>query len=212
MQWIEPEADRRRITGLACRHEDGECTLTWNWPEGISFVYIYGFENGRELPPEERAERAAKLYTREEYKANTGYRDRPEGIGRYAYRVYPGVVTEGKPAGIRQQDEDNLVRFSAGRAKIRFSIKYGGRLFSRRKTARLQFRCEIPVDRDVLCYVKKAGSTPLHPEDGTVYPLIQNLDPGLTVFPEIEIDRNDHLKIFFTDGKRYGEIYDLIPE
>jgi len=30
--------------------------------------------------------------------------------------------------------------------------------------------------------------------------------------PEIEINKNDQIKLFFTDGKKYGEIYELIPE
>jgi len=212
MEWKDEIADNQRVTEMKQRQQDNECILTWRWPEGIQFVYIYGFGADAEIPPEQRDIRSMKLFTRDEYKSNMGYRTRLDTIGRVAFRVYACERIDGRMAIFKQQDEDNVIRFSNGKARIRYSIKYGRALFRKRKPVRIVLVSEVYVSREALCYVKKEGSFPLNKEDGTAYPFIRDVHPGRNELPEIEINKNDQIKLFFTDGKKYGEIYELIPE
>jgi hypothetical protein len=212
MEWHFDISDYQRITEMKQRIQDNEYIVTWKWPEGIQFVYIYGFEADAELPPEQRQGKEMKLYTREEYKAQSGYRARLETIGRFAFRVYPCERDGSQMMVYKQEDEDNIIRFSTGRARIRYSIKYGRAFFSKRKPVHIELHSEVNIAKEVLCYVKKEGAFPLHKEDGLVYPFIHDVLPGRNVLPEIEINKNDQIKLFFTDGKKYGEIYELIPE
>jgi hypothetical protein len=212
MQWNDNVHDDRRITNVQHRIQNHECILTWKWPEDVQVVYIYGFEADSELPAEQRPDKAMKLFTREEYKAKSGYRTRIESIGRFAFRVYPCERTSDGLVVIKQEDEDNRIHFSTGKALIRYSIKYGRAFFSKQKPVRIELHSEVQVSKDALCYVKKEGGFPLHKEDGVAYPFIRDLQPGRNSLPEIEINKNDQIKIFFTDGKKYGEIYELIPE
>lgn len=212
MEWSGEAAERSRITGMRHRIQGNESVLTWTWPENVHFVYVYLFSVEAELPLEERPNAAMKLYTREEYKAKGGYRGRIDGIGRYAYRVYPCERNADGIALLRQEDADNVIRFSTGKAKIRYSVKYGMALFGKMKPARIELSSEVLVPKEALCYVKKEGSFPLHKEDGTAYPFIADIAPGRTVLPEIEIPKNSRIKLFLTDGAQYGDIYELIPE
>jgi len=212
MQWSDEAPARSRITGLRHRIQGHESVLTWQWPEDVQFVYVYLFPAEAEQPPAERPAKAMKLYTREEYKANAGYRGRFDGIGRYAYRVYPCARDAEGIALLRQEDEDNVIRFSTGKAKIRYSIKYGLAMFRPMKPVRIELSSDVLVPKEALCYVKKEGSFPLHREDGTVYPFIADVVPGRNVLPEIEIPKNCRIKLFLTDGAKYGDLYELIPE
>ncbi|MNI12579.1 hypothetical protein D3C73_657670 [compost metagenome] len=212
MQWTDHIPHGRRITEMRHRLQDEECILTWRWPEHIQVVYIYGYETDAELPVEQRPDKAMKLFTREEYKAHSGYKTRVNAIGRYAFRVYPCERTTDGMVILKQEDADNHIRFSTGKARIRYSIKYGTAFFSKQKPVRMELNSEVSISKDTLCYVKKEGGFPLHKEDGILYPFIQDLHPGRNVLPEIEINKKDQIKIFFTDGKKYGEMYELIPE
>jgi hypothetical protein len=212
VEWNEDLSDGQRITDIRQRFQDNECILTWKWPGGIQFVYLYGFQADAEIPPENRPDKVMKLYTREEYKAKMGYRTHLETIGRYAFRVYPCQRTAGEMTVYKQEDEDNIILFSTGKARIRYSIKYGRAFFSKRRAVRIELHSEVHIPKDALCYVKKEGTFPLHKEDGTAYPFIHDVLPGRNVLPEIEINKQDQLKLFFTDGKKYGDIYELIPE
>ncbi|GAA3402210.1 hypothetical protein ACFFNY_03770 [Paenibacillus hodogayensis] len=212
MQWSDEPSGKSRITGMRHRIQGTESILTWNWPEDVHFVYVYMFPAEAELPLEARPAASMKLYTREEYKANAGYRGRIDGIGRYAYRVYPCARLSDGISLLRQEDADNVIRFGTGKAKIRYSIQYGFGLFSKMKPVRIELSSEVLVPKEALCYVKKDGSFPLHREDGTVYPFIADIAPGRTVLPEIEIPKNSRIKLFLTDGATYGDMYELIPE
>lgn len=212
MQWSTIAEDTHRITGMRHRIEDEESVLTWHWPEHIQFVYIYLFPDGEELPLADRPLQAMKLLTREEYKAMTGYRRRVDGIGRYAFRVYP---CDRGPEGLvllLQEDEDNIVRFSSGKARIRCSIRYGFGLFRKRRSVTIELESESAIPKEALCYVTKAGTAPLHAEDGTAYPLIEDIVPGRNVLPKFEIPRDHRVRLFFTNGRLYGERYELIQE
>lgn len=212
IEWIEATSTESRITGVSYQLQDHECTLTWLWPENVQAVYIYSYAVDHELPAAERSAKSMRLYTREEYKASSGYRERIDAIERHAYRVYPCMRKEGKLVVVEQEDSDNLVQFSMGKAIIRYGIHYRKSLFSKYQTVRIQITSEVHVKKEVLCFVKKEGSFPLHKDDGIVYPFVHDFEPGRNVMSEIQILKSESIKLFFTDGKKYGQIYELMPE
>ncbi|MVO98821.1 hypothetical protein [Paenibacillus lutrae] len=212
MNWQEM-GEYSRIEKLAAQPvRDGECVLTWQWPKDIQAVYVYSFEAGAEKPPELLAPQQMKLFTREEYKAKSGYRERIDYIGSRGYRIFPCMIKDGAVTALLQKDEHNVVRVNGGKAGIRYSVHYGRKLFGKFKTARIQLFCEIPVPQEALCYVKKEGAPPSGRQDGTAYPFRRDFDAGSQSLPEIEIGRNDYLRLFLTDPSRYGEIFELIQE
>ena len=143
-QWSDEEAPPElRIGGAACRSLDGECILTWNWPGEVRFVLICGFDPSHPAAAsfgseaafnaEENAHMRMKLYTREEYKANSGYRERLHIVGRYIYRIYPCIRSEGNTLVYRQENRSNEVLVTMDRARIRCIVKYSGGWFSKHR-------------------------------------------------------------------------------
>jgi hypothetical protein len=210
LQWDEPE-EQYRILKTAFQVQDGECIVTWQWPKDVESVYVYSFRDGTEQAPDLLEAKRLKLFTREEYKTRLGYRERIEHTGVQGYRIFP-CLRRGQPVALMQIDSDNYVRVSGGKAKLRYSIKYTNKWLSKYKTVRIQLFCEIPVPKEALCYVKKEGSSPANQEDGIAYPFPNDFAQGRHVLPEVEVGKNDYVRLFFTDGKAFGELYELIPE
>jgi hypothetical protein len=211
LQWEEPE-EQYRIVKTGCQALDGESIVTWQWPKHIEAVYVYSFPQGTEQEPELLQPKHLKLFTREEYKTRSGYRERIEYMGVQGYRIFPCLIRGGQPVPLKQADSDNYARVSGGKAKLRYSIKYGNKWFSKYKSIRIQLFCEIAVPQEALCYVKKEGVSPTNKEDGIAYPFLSDFAAGSHMLPEIEVGKNDYIRIFFTDGKAFGELYELISE
>ncbi|TXK83794.1 hypothetical protein [Paenibacillus sp. N3.4] len=211
LQWEEPN-EFYRIRKVECQLHDGECMLTWQWPKDVDYVYMYSFDYGAEQSPQLLDSHQLKLFTREEYKAKGGYRERVGYIGAHGYRIFPCIRLNGALTAYQQTDADNIIRVSGGRAQIRCSIKYGSKLFSKYKTARIQLFSEIAVPKEALCYVKKEGAIPVNKDDGIVYPFMNDFSIGRCVLPEIQIGKKDYLRLFFTDNRQFGEQYELILE
>lgn len=211
MRYAEVDSSTPVITEVSSRVEDRFCTLRWRWPDGVQAVCIHkapaeAADSG-ELPPS-----GMKLYTREEYKANNGYRDRLDDIGLVAYTVY-ARMTEGTDALlVRQRDGANRTLVSAGKARIYYSIQQKKSLFGKQKTVHMTITAEVPVSKDVLCYVKKRGGFPASKDDGVLFPFVQDFAAGRNILPPIEIGKEDAVRIFFTDGRKYGLFYELVPE
>ncbi|MCE5170584.1 beta-mannanase [Paenibacillus profundus] len=211
MQYIDADSTTPVIRGLSHSVDEDRCTLRWLWPDGVQAVYIHK-TNADERMNEQPPTAGLKLYTKDEYKANNGYYDRIEGIGRLVYTVYACVMTSGETRLILQPDGENRIVMSTGKANIYFTIRQKSGLFKKYKTVQIQVTAEVPVAQDVLCYVKKQGGYPANKEDGTVYPFVESFAPGRNVLPVIEIGKDDYIRLFFTDGRLYGQLYELIPE
>lgn len=212
MNWMEERDSHRFIKDLKFRMQENECILTWHWPEGIPCVYIHKSRAEEAFELDAADPRQWKLYTREEYKVHTGYREAVEGIGRYTYRVFPCILQEGKPVMLVQDNTQNMIHVSTGKARITYGIKTRKSFFSKYQSVQIHITTEIPIPKEALCYVKKEGSFPVNKDDGTQYAFIRDFQPGRNIMPEIELKKNDFIRIFFTDGKKYGEIYELFPE
>lgn len=211
MQYIHADLDTPIIRELVHQMDEDRCILRWRWPEGIQAVYIHCAASDEALLAQP-AIHSLKLYTRDEYKANNGYHERVQGIGGRVYTVFACSMDRGEPALILQEDGQNRKAISTGRARIKYSIKQKHGLFQKNKTIQMRVTTEVPVAKDVLCYVKKQGSYPSNKSDGTVYPFVQHFEAGKTILPAIEVGKNDFVRIFFTDGPTYGQLYELMPE
>lgn len=206
------ETTETLIKDVTCQHQGGEYVLNWYWAQDVPCVYVHKSQFGTPFDLHEVDDRQFKLYTREEYKAHKGLREKTEGIGRYTYRIFPCRLEGGKPILLLPDSDAHVVHISTGKAKIYYSFKRGGSWFSKYESLSIRIFSEIPIPKDVLCYVKKEGSAPAHKDDGTRYSFIRDLEPGVNLMPEIEVRKKDVIRLFFTDGKKYGEMYELIPE
>lgn len=209
MRFIDAEDDSPIIRGLTCTTEDDQCTLRWLWPGSLEAVYI-GKAPVKQVDDGVMDTGNVKLYTKAEYKANNGYHGRVEGVGRFAFTVYAYQEGSGEPQLILQPDRDNRIEISAGKAKIHYSVRYKTGLFQKFKTIQIQVTTEVPFEKDVLCYVKKQGGYPANKEDGMLYPFVASFAAGKNVLPVIEVGKQDYIRLFFTDGRLYGQMFELI--
>ncbi|MFK4340192.1 MULTISPECIES: beta-mannanase [unclassified Paenibacillus] len=217
MQYRDAQPGDPVISELSHKIDDNRVVLRWQWPEGVAVVFIAkqladpgvnGQEDAEALPPFS----SLKLFTREEYKAAGSYRDRIDGIGRVRYTVYPAVREDGDTFVIRQQDGANRLELSTGKAKIRYAVHHKKGWFRSRKTVQIQVTAEVPVPQEALCYVKKRGGYPADREDGTLYPFTAPFPAGRNVLPAVEVGGDEYVRLFFTDGQKYGTVYELVPE
>lgn len=211
MQYRNAEPGEGVIQGLSYQLDDGFCTIRWNWPPGLQAVYIqrimddgFGPTAGGSLPG------GMRLFTRDEYKANNGYRDRVDGVGQITYTVYAFSSEEGETTLITQPDDANKMQFSTGKAMLVYSVREKSRWLQSYKTIEIQVTAEVPVPKEALCYVKKQGAYPANKEDGILYPFVTDFAAGRNVLPVIEVGKNDYVRLFFTDGKKYGQRYELV--
>ncbi|WP_438348017.1 beta-mannanase [Paenibacillus sp. FA6] len=211
MQYLHADSSTPVIRELVHQVDEDRCILRWLWPDGIQAVYIHRVASDQEVL-EQPAIDSLKLYTRDEYKANNGYHERAQGIGGWVYTVFACWLDNDESVLILQEDGQNRKVVSTGRARIIYSIKQKQRLFQKYKTIQMRVTTEVPISKDVICYVKKQGSYPSNKSDGTVYPFVQHFNPGRNVLPEIEVGKNDFIRLFFTDGPKYGQLYELMPE
>lgn len=212
MQFRNADPGAPVIRSLTHQLDEDRCALRWHWPEGIQAVYIHrsladGAVSGEEPVVDPGS---LRLYTRNEYKANNGYQDRIDGVGRMAYTVYAAVIEDGETVLIRQPDGDNRTEFSTGKARVLYSIRQKSGWLQKFKSVEIKVTTEIPIPKDALCYVKKQGSYPANKDDGTMYPFVMDFAAGKNVLPVIEVGKNDYVRLFFTDGKRYGQLYELV--
>lgn len=214
MRFIHADQDSPLISELTRTMEGDLCTLRWHWPASVQAVYIRKtaadqehIEGSNNVVPNHEG---LKLYTKAEYKSNNGYHTRMDGIGRYMFTVYACQESEGGPELILQPNGGNTIEISAGKAKIHCSIKYKTGLFQKYKTIQITVTTEVPIGKDVLCYVKKQGGYPANKEDGTLYPFVSAFSSGKNTLPAIEVGKQDYIRIFFTDGRLHGQMYELI--
>jgi hypothetical protein len=210
MKWSLAE-NNQYITEARFRMVDQMALLTWQWPKGIEYVYIVKASDRNKFGPEQVF--PMKLYTKEEYKANAGYKDFVQSIGKIVVKIYPVIRENGEMIVLNQENGMNEIELKGQKAKIRYSIMYSKGWFSKQKTVKMRIRPDIFLSKDAICYVKKEGQQPINMEDGTIYSFVHDFEPGTSgELPEIQVNKNDYIGLFFTDGKKYGELYDLIPE
>lgn len=212
MRVIEATSSTPIIRDMTHSLDEDRVCLRWRWPDGVQAVYIHKASAADTTVDKVPAEDDLKLYTREEYKASGGYRERLEEIGQVLYTVYACLMEDDELELVHQQDGRNRLVLNAGRARIYYTISQKNSLFRKYKSIQIQVMAETAIAKDVLCYVKKQGSYPASKEDGTVYHFLQDFAPGKNVLPVIEVGKSDYVRLFFTDGRKYGQFYELIAQ
>jgi hypothetical protein len=212
VNWETTPSPNHEIRDMRKIIKDSEIHLSWFWSNEIDFVYIYKGHTDHLKPLSELNESDLTFYTREEYKANQGYKGRVDGVGRYFYRILPCQKRDGKLIVFNQENDKNVIYLTGTKAKIYFTINTQNRFLKPKKIVKMSITTEIPLDKELLVYVKKRGGVPVSIEDGTKFPFIRDFVSGKNEQPEIEIDKDEHVRIFFSNGKQSAEIYELIPE
>lgn len=196
------------------QHEfrDKTCVIKWKWPRNpeINFIYIYRLKNHETFDVKELIKKEGKLYTKDEYKEFNGYYERNQEVGQYTYILYPGYLENGQVVLV-EQTEGNTVTICTGKIKIGYKMKEKNKLFSNKKVVQIIIRPDVPIHKDILCYVKKEGGYPVNKQDGIIYPFQQDFKLGENVLPEIEVAKSEKIKVFFTDEKKYGVLYAIVP-
>lgn len=124
MRYAEVNASAPGITDVTSQVDDRFCTLRWRWPDGVQAVYIHKTSaEAADMGTGDDPPIGMKLYTREEYKSNNGYRDRLDEIGLISYTIFARLAENGETALVRQNDGVNRVMVSAGKARIYYSIQ-----------------------------------------------------------------------------------------
>lgn len=212
MQICCANSPSERIRGVSSEVKDGQLILHWKWTDKIGCVYIYKTNQNEEILLENITPQNAKLYTKDEYVNLNGYHEEIKAIDMFNYIICPCIFRDGELALVDQEDKENRITITTGRTDIFYTITYKKRFFSKRKIVQMVIKTEVPVNKEVLCYVKKVGGYPLNKEDGKIYPFAEEFSPGRNILSEIEINENENIKIFFTDVNRYSEIFNLIRE
>ncbi|MBH5318391.1 beta-mannanase [Paenibacillus sp. GSMTC-2017] len=197
------------ITGLTRMLEKDRCTLRWTWPTGVDAVYIRKVALDECEDSREDVNRL-KLYTKAEYKANNGYVSRLESARIYRFTVYVLIETKEGSFLLEQPNRGNIIEISAGKAKIYYSVTEKGGLFRKHKSIGIEVNTEVALENDVLCYVKKSGSFPANRDDGVLYPFVVPFSAGKNILPPIEVGKSDYVRLFLTDGRTHGQLYELI--
>lgn len=210
MQWEAETNPDRYIRDTAYRMHEDQAVLTWHWPDEIPCVYVYRAQPGQAFDPSDVNPQQLRLYTREEYKVNSGYHERIEGVGRFAYSIIPCLLEAGKPVMRIQPNSENVVLVSSGKSKIYYSIKTRKQWFGKFQSVQIEIITETPIPKEALCYVKKEGAYPARKDDGTQFAFIADFEPGRNIMPEIEIKKSEYIRLFFTDGRKYGELFELV--
>lgn len=190
-------------------------SIRWRWPEGIDIVYILQADILNESPMENISERNVKLYTKEEYREFNGYVKTIKDIGQYKFIIFPAIQENEDIILLKQDNGINEIIISTGKPEISYEIKEIKNfksLFSREKTIEIIINSEVALNKDVLCYVKKQGSYPVSKEDGICFDFIDNIHAGINIMPDINIGKDEYIRVFIKDIDKYGNAYSLKQE
>jgi hypothetical protein len=209
MNWIAEDIEELLIKNIKSRVDNGQVIITWDWPENVDFVFCERFDVSHELPFEQKKIEPMKSITRHEYREKNGYRFTQDKYGSQSIRIYASLKVDGVTHCVKQL-EGNIVHLVAAKGKVSYAISYSGHLLSRLKTVEITVDSEVYVSKDSICYVKCINGVPSNKEEGVVYPLIEDLQPGRHVLSAFEIDKKEFIKLFLTDIKIHGNRFELI--
>lgn len=178
------EADKQ-ITKLRCRDDGEKIRLTWAWPGGVEFVYV--FEGG-----------TSRLYTLPEYKKRGGFfAAKKPGVSTYY------ICLDNLPC------KKNCVSFTV-RATITYTLteKHGFPVLPQsHKNYELTLTAAHFTPPETLCYTKKENNFPQHASDGIMYLFGEPLEAGIPLTRIIRTEKNEYIRLFVTGEN--SEIYSL---
>lgn len=212
MKIVEFEEKFGEIKDISSEVEKDKLTIRWKWPENVDIVYVLKTYEMQDFSLDLGSLKNAKLYTMDEYREFNGYSESIKEITQYKYFVFPALQNDGDILLIKQNNGKNQIVVSTGKPEICYEIneiKSFKGLFSKEKTVEIVIKSEVPLDKDVLCYVKKKDSCPTSSKDGVRFDFICDIDAGVNVMPEIKINKNEYVKVFIKDIEKYGSSYKL---
>lgn len=206
MEIVEITEEEYKIKDISYSIKDDYCTIRWKWPNQVDYVSVVKTSVGQKADPIE----SGKLYTKEEYKAQNGYTEKIEHIGKFEYTIYPYLTGYYERTLGKQLTKENRIIIITGKINTYYSILEKPRWFSNKKIVKISIQAEQSLSKEMFCYVKKKGSYPIDKEDGMMFQFIEDIKPGQNKFAEIEVDKDEYVKLFLADGKRFGDIHSLI--
>lgn len=212
MKLMELKDSDNEIYNLDYEVDKEKIIIRWKWPKSIGIVYILKINNLHEFSTDDINENNVKLYTKEEYKEFNGYVEDIKEINQYKYWIFPAMEKENDIVLLKQQNSKNQIIISTGKPEIFYEImeiRSLRNLFSKEKTLQIILHSEVEVKKDALCYVKKYGDSPINREDGIGFDFISDIHVGKNVMPEINVDKNEYIKVFINNIEKYGKMYSL---
>ena len=199
-----------RLTGLKAEVKEDEVYLSFKWPRELEQVYIYR----RNLLEKEdfNRDKPYRKYTQSEYVRFGGFIDSHPGMGLIEYEVCPYVQTPEEAYLISSEEGNNRVQVMTRKIAIRYILKERKKLFSNSKMVQMQVFCEVDLPREALCYVKKKGSIPVNNEDGMQFQFISDFVAGDNLLPEIEVAKDEYVRIYLSDEVEHKEVYGIYKE
>lgn len=206
IKWYDKEGPK--ITDIKVRLEEGKVILTFKWPNELEQIYIYK----QSMLCEETIdwEKPYRKYTKNEYASFNGFIDKREGEAMCRYVLCPYIQNQEEAYIVQFEDKCNEVEIITQKIEVRYQINEKKKLFSSRKTIQMSVFCETKLPRDYLCYVKKKGTIPTGIKDGTCFQFISDFEPGDNVFSEIEVDKDEYVRIYLSDDVPFKEAYRVL--
>lgn len=197
-----------KISDIKAQVKDGQVVLNFKWPNELENLYIYK----QSVISEDVLdwEKPYRKYTKSEYRSFGGFIDQNVGSAMSKYILCPYIQDGFETYLVHYKDHCNEVEVISQRIEIRYEIKEKKKLFSSRKLVSMQVFCELAVPKEYLCYVKKKGNIPVGVDDGMQFQFISDFLPGDNIMPEIEVDKDEYVRIYLTDEVPYKEAYRII--
>lgn len=199
-----------QLNALKAEVKEERVYLSFKWPRELEQVYIYC----RNLLDKESYDRNKpyRRYTQSEYIRFGGFIDEHPRMGLIEYEICPYIQTPQETYLISSEKGINRVQVMTRRIMIRYTLKEIKRLFSDKKSIQIQVFCEMDLPKETLCYVKKKGSIPTCNEDGMQFHFISDFKAGDNLLPEIEVGKDEHVRIYLSDEVEYKELYGVYKE
>lgn len=197
-----------KIIDVKAEVNNGQVTLNFKWPNELEHLYIYKQDILKEQTID--WEKPYRKYTKDEYASFGGFKDTDLESAMSKYVLCPYIQGDLENYIIRYEDKSNEIEVIGHQIQIRYTIKEKKKLFSSRKVVQMQVFADSPLPKAYLCYVKKRGSIPVGLEDGMRFQFISDFVAGDNPLPEIEIDKDEYIRIYLTEEVPYKEAYRIM--
>lgn len=199
-----------QLGGLKAEMKEETLHLSFKWPRALEQVYIYR----KNLLEEENYERSKpyRRYTQSEYVRFGGFIDPHPGMGLIEYEICPYIQTPEETYLVSSDNGTNRVQVMTSKIMVRYTLKERKKLFSHKKSIQIQVFCEVDLPKETLCYVKKKESIPVHNQDGMQFQFISDFKAGDNLLPEIEVAKDEYVRIYLSDTVEHKELYSIYKE
>lgn len=193
------------ISNIKTHVEEDKITLNFMWSNHLEQVYVYR----RNLLQEEQFnwDKPYRKYTKDEYIRFGGFVDISAELGILEYSICPFIKEDTNAYIIQYEEPCNRVEVSTRRIQIKYTLKEKRKLFGSTKNVQMHVFCDTQLPRELLCYTKKKGSIPLDAQDGTQFKFITDFAAGDNVLPEIEMDKDEYIRIYLAENIEHKELY-----